>query len=245
MWMQNNPQLTPMQVADLDNTRIKQLEMLQAVDEAIGGSTTYGITGIMQHLRNLGIADNTIVIYFADNGWHWGEHRERAKNKPYEESIRSPTFVYYPKLAPLPRVETRFALNIDLCPTFAELALRPTDPVPPITFDGVSMVRLIDSTAPNWRTDFLTEGWPASHVWASVREAEWKYTELPVSPGDPMSTFEIELYDLVNDPLELDSLHNDPAQAMRMASMAARLRQLRPLWPDDSDAASEEPDDDE
>jgi hypothetical protein len=80
----------PTQIANRDDTRIKQLEMLQAVDEAIGGSTTYGITGIMQHLRNLGIDDNTVVIYFSDNGWHWGEHRYRAKNKPYEESIRAP-----------------------------------------------------------------------------------------------------------------------------------------------------------
>ena len=244
-WVQNTPLLDAAEVTDLDNTRIKQLEMLQAVDEAIGGSTTYGITGIMQHLRDLGIEDDTLVIYFADNGWHWGEHRYRAKNKPYEESIRAPMFVYYPKLAPLPRVDDRFALNIDFCPTFAELALRPTDPVPPITFDGVSLVRLFDSTAPTWRTDFLTEGWPASHVWASVREHEWKYTELPITPGDPFSDFEYELYDLVNDPLELNSLDDDPAQTMRMASMYARLRQLRPLWPDDSDAAAEEVDDDE
>lgn len=240
-WVQNTNPLTPAQIADLDDTRIKQLEMLQAVDEAIGGSTTYGITGIMQHLRNLGIADNTIVIYFSDNGWHWGEHRYRAKNKPYEESIRTPMFVYYPKLVPLPRVDDRFALNIDFCPTFAELAQRPTDPAPPITFDGVSLVRLIDGTAPSWRTDFLTEGWPNTHVWASVREAGWKYTELPVMPGDPLTTFEIELYDLVNDPLELNSLHDDPVQAGRIANMAARLRQLRPLWPLDSDPAAELP----
>jgi arylsulfatase A-like enzyme len=244
-WVQATPPLTAMEVANLDNTRIKQLEMLQAVDEAIGGSTTYGITGIMQHLRNLGVADNTIVVYFADNGWHWGEHRYRAKNKPYEESIRDSMFVYYPKLAPLPRVEDDFALNIDFCPTFAELALRPTDPVPPIAFDGVSLVRLFDATAPTWRTDFLTEGWPTSHVWASVRDHQWKYTELPVTPGDPFTTFEYELYDLDNDPLELASLHNDPMQAMRMANMAARLRQLRPLWPDDSDPAAEEDEDDE
>jgi arylsulfatase A-like enzyme len=244
-WVQNTAPLTPMQIANLDDTRIKQLEMLQAVDEAIGGSTTYGITGIMEHLRNLGIDDNTVVIYFSDNGWHWGEHRYRAKNKPYEEDIRAPMFVYYPKLVPLPRVESKFALNIDFCPTFAELALRPGDPTPPIAFEGVSLLRLIDGTAPTWRTDFLTEGWPASHVWGSVREAGWKYTELPVTPGDPMTTFELELYDLQNDPLELTSLHNDPTQAMRIANMAARLRQLRPLWPDDSDATVEEPDDDE
>ena len=142
-WVQNTPQLTPAEQADLDDIRIAQLEMLQAVDEAIGGSTTYGITGIMQHLRNLGIADNTIVVYFADNGWHWGEHRSQAKNKPYEESIRSPMFVRYPKLAPLPRVESRIALNIDLCPTFVELArARRRDPPPTIAFDGTSLVRL-------------------------------------------------------------------------------------------------------
>jgi hypothetical protein len=64
-------------------------------------------------------------------------------------------------------------------------------------------------------------------------------------PGEPMSDFEYELYDLQNDPLELNSLHNDLSLAMRRANMKARLHQLRPLWPDDSDAAAEEPDDDE
>jgi arylsulfatase A-like enzyme len=107
-------------------------------------------------------------------------------------------------------------------------------------------VRLIDGTAQGWRTDFLTEGWPTSHVWASVREAGWKYTELPLLPGDPISPFDVELYDLVNDPLELNSLHDDPTQAARILSMKARLRVLRgPQWPDDSDPAAEEPDDDE
>jgi hypothetical protein len=63
--------------------------------------------------------------------------------------------------------------------------------------------------------------------------------------GDSLTAFEYELYDLLNDPLELDSLHDDPTQALRMANMAARLRQLRPLWPDDSDATIEDPEDEE
>ncbi|MGH7785658.1 MAG: sulfatase family protein [Candidatus Binatia bacterium] len=241
-WVQNTNQLTPTEQATLDNKRIKQLEMLQAVDEAIGGSTTYGITGLMQHLRNLGVADDTLVVYFADNGWHWGEHRYEAKNKPYEESIRSPMFVRYPKLAPLPRVEGEMALNIDLCPTFAELALRPTDPAPGLVFDGVSLVRRLDGTAPTWRSDFLTEGWPANHVWASVREHDWKYTELPTDPGNPMTGFEFELYDLVSDPLELNNLATDPGQTLRIDAMAARLRVLRPLWPFDADPLFEDMD---
>jgi N-acetylglucosamine-6-sulfatase len=244
-WVQATPPLTPTEVADLDATRIAQLEMLQAVDEAIGGSTTYGITGIMEHLRNLGVADDTLVVYFSDNGWHWGEHRYQAKNKPYEESIRAPMFVRYPKLAPLPRVEDAFALNIDFCPTFTELTLRASDPQPTISFGGTSLVRLLDGTASSWRGDFMTEGWPGNHVWASVREAQWKYTELPVTPGDPTTTFEYELYDLVNDPLELDNLADDPVHAPRMAAMAARLREIRPSWPGDSDSTVEDPDDDE
>lgn len=241
-WVQNIAPLDATAQADLDAIRIAQLEMLQAVDEAIGGSTTYGITGLMQHLRDLGVADDTLVVYLSDNGWHWGEHRTQAKNKPYEESIRTAMFVRYPKLAPLPRVESRMALNIDLCPTFVELTHRPTDAAPTLAFDGASLVRLLDGTAPGWRSDFLTEGWPANHVWASVREADWKYTELPVTPGDPLTAFELELYDLASDPLELDNLAGDPLYAPRVAAMAARLRVLRPLWPFDADPLYEDPD---
>jgi arylsulfatase A-like enzyme len=194
----------------------------------------------MQHLRDLGIADDTLVVYFADNGWHWGEHRTQAKNKPYEESIRAPLFIRYPKLAPLPRSESQFALNIDFCPTFVELAQRSTDPAPTIGFDGVSLVRLLDGSAPSWRSDFLTEGWPANHVWATLREARWKYSELPLLPGDPSSTFEKELYDLETDPFELSNLAGDSAYTTMMADMAARIRVLRPAWPDDSDATEED-----
>jgi N-acetylglucosamine-6-sulfatase len=236
--------LAPQDSAELDQIRIDQLEMLQAIDEAIGGSTTYGITGIMEHIRSLGIAENTMVVFFADNGWYWGEHRLRAKNNPYEEAIRSPMFVYYPRLAPLPRVETQFALNIDLAPTFAELAGTGV----PIAHDGESLVRVLDGTAPTWRSDFLTEGWPSSHPWATVHEGQWKYTEIPLVPGDPLTTFEVELYDLVADPFELQNVATEPQHAPRIAAMSARLRELRPNWPVDSDPGGpdppEDPDDD-
>jgi arylsulfatase A-like enzyme len=226
--------------ADLDQVRVDQLEMLQAVDEAIGGSTTYGITGIMEHLRTLGIEDDTLVVFFTDNGWYWGEHRLRAKNNPYEEAIRSPMFVHYPMLAPLPRVESKFALNIDLAPTFAELAGIGV----PIAHDGESLLRVFDGTAPGWRSDFLTEGWPGTHPWATVRESQWKYTEIALDPGNPLSTFEIELYDLVVDPYELQNVATDPQHAARIATMAARLRQLRPNWPVDADAGGSDPPED-
>jgi N-acetylglucosamine-6-sulfatase len=240
-WVKNLPLIDSASGAILDQIRIDQLEMLQAVDEAIGGSVQYGITGIMQHLRDLGVADNTIVVYFSDNGWLWGEHRMDRKNKPYEEAIRSPMFVRYPKLAPLPRKDTRFALNIDLAPTFAELA----GAAVPILHDGTSLLHVIDGTQPGgtWRTDFLTEGWPGTHPWATVREAQWKYTETPLVPGFP--GFEVELYDLVNDPYELVNVAGEPQHALRIITMSMRLGQLRPNWPADSDPNGPDPDEDE
>jgi arylsulfatase A-like enzyme len=101
---------------------------------------------------------------------------------------------------------------------------------------------LLDGTAPSWRTDFLHEGWPTTHPWASVRDAQWKYIETPVTPGDPVTAFEIELYDLAHDPLELSSVAALPAHAERVSAMAARLRVLRPTWPADSDDQPEDPD---
>ena len=132
-------------------------------------------------------------------------------------------------------------LNIDLAPTFAELAGAPV----PIAQDGVSLVQRIDATAPSWRTDFLTEGWPNAAPWATVREGQWKYTEIPVIPGDPATTFETELYDLVSDPYELVNVASDPQHAARITAMAARLRQLRPNWPIDSDPNGPDPDEED
>jgi arylsulfatase A-like enzyme len=237
-WMQSLP---PQNSADLDQIRIDQLEMLQAVDEAIGGNPAFGITGIMEHLRSLGIADDTIVVYFSDNGWLWGEHRLRAKNQPYEESIRAPMMVRYPKLIPLPRVETRFALNIDLAPTFAELV----GAAIPLVQDGASLVRVFDGTQPagTWRTDLLAEAWPDSHPWALVREAQWKYTEIALDPGNPATPFDVELYDLFADPYEETNVAaENPA---RVTTMGVRLRQLRPNWPVDADPNGPDPAEDE
>jgi len=236
-WVQATPPLDAVAEAELDQIRIDQLEMLQAVDEAIAGAPELGIVGLLEHLEALGVADDTLVVFLSDNGWLWGEHRMRAKNKPYEEAIRTPMWVLYPPLAPQPRTETRFALNIDLAPTFAELAGVPV----PIAHDGESLLRVIDGTARGWRSDFLTEGWPGSHPWATLREERWKYTETPLVPGDPGTGFELELYDLASDPYELDNLAADPAHAERIAAMAARLRELRSNWPIDSDAGLPDP----
>ena len=93
------------------------------------------------------------------------------------------------------------------------------------------MVRLIDDSEPAWRTDFLYEQWldvdPEEEpeqppTLAAVRSERWKYVEYV--------TNETELYDLQNDPFELQNETNNPDFADVKTEMAARLRQLRPDW---------------
>ena len=198
----------------------------------------------MEHLRNLGVADNTIVVYFSDNGWLWGEHRLRAKNKPYEEAIRAPMFVRYPKLAPLPRTETRFALNIDLAPTFAELAGgRRAD-----RHDGESLLHVLDGTQrrPGAPTSSPRAG-PAAIPGppCARRRRQWKYTEIPVDSRRPEHDLRARALRPGGRPVRGDQRRQRPANAARIAAMAARLRQLRPNWPIDSDPNGPDPDEDD
>ena len=54
-----------------------------------------------------------MIVYASDNGYSWGSHRWEPKQCPYEECMRVPLAIRYAPLAPLPRVETGFGLNID------------------------------------------------------------------------------------------------------------------------------------
>jgi N-acetylglucosamine-6-sulfatase len=200
----------------------RQLECLQSVDEAVAA--------LLQALDAKGQLDNTIVIFASDNGYSWGSHRWEPKQCPYEECMRVPLAIRYKPLAPLPRVETGFGLNIDHGETWAELGGATPDP----GVEGLSMVRLLDGTTTSWRTDFLEEHWNGPiPTYAQVRGTPWKYTEY--------QTDESELYNETTDPFELTNVVTDPANAGTVATLAARLRVLRPGWPASPSGAFIEP----
>ena len=183
-----------------------------------------------------------IVVFFADNGWYWGEHRLRAKNNPYEEAIRSPMFVRYPKLAPLPRTETRFALNIDLAPTFAELA-------------GVGRADRARRREPacacsTARAPTLAHRLPGRGlagqppVGARARGAVEVHRDARRS-GQSRDPLRDRALRPGGRSLRAHNVAGDPANAARIAAMAARLRQLRPNWPVDSDPNGPDPAEDD
>jgi arylsulfatase A-like enzyme len=209
LWLQFMRRIAvPAGIAKTDALRIQQLESLLAVDEAVGA--------IEQRLERLGLADQTLVVFTSDNGLLWREHWWLSKFAAYEESIRVPLVLRYP--AGLPRVGRSdvLALNIDLAPTFVEVA----GAAPPPDFDGRSLLAALRGEP--WREDFLIEnsGGPIVRPNRALRTRHAKLIET-VEDGF------LELYDLDHDPHELQNLAGDPAWADVQASLVARMAELR------------------
>ncbi len=205
-WVQAIPEIASNREDRFDEFRLGQLESLGAVDDAVHR--------IVRTLRASGEIHDTLFVFTSDNGIQFGEHRLRGKEAPYEESIRVPMVVRYDAIRGRARDERRMVLNIDLAPTFADLAgVRLNDP------DGRSIVPLLKDRSPRWRSGFLIE-----HVggriptYCAVRTKRWKYVYYIDG--------ERELYDLKHDPYELEDLAEDPTAADTTSRLHRRLRVL-------------------
>ena len=181
---------------DRDSVVRDQLRTLTAVDEGVGR--------LLHALRRRGQLDNTIFIFTSDNGYLLGEHGQfDNKRFAYEESIRVPFIIRYPKLGSGKTIDA-LALNIDVAPTLVELAAaEPLDEA-----QGKSLVPLLRGERAQWRESFLAEYFlekvaPRAPSWQAVRTARWKYIRYTEFEGMD------ELYDLQIDPNETRNLIND------------------------------------
>ena len=90
------------------------MRVIRSVDRNVGR--------VIEYLREKNLLDNTMIVYTSDQGFYMGEHGWFDKRWMYEESFRTPMIVSYPKLFPKGTTNDDFVLNIDLAPTFLELA---------------------------------------------------------------------------------------------------------------------------
>lgn len=198
--------LTARQIARMEELYRRRLRSLQAVDDLV--------ETVVRTLARLGQLDRTYLVYTSDNGFHMGEHRLLpGKNLPYEEDIRVPLVVRGPGVRPGQRVEA-LVLNTDLAVTFAEIA----GITPPAFVDGRSLLPLLRGQTVPWRSSvFIQVRTPTGGGFDAVRTATWKYVS--------WRNGERELYDLRNDPYELDN-RVATAPGELVAGLAARLREL-------------------
>jgi N-acetylglucosamine-6-sulfatase len=201
-----------------ENAIRSQLRALAAVDEGVGQ--------LFKALEEANQLDNTVIIFSSDNGFFWGEHGFADKRWAYDESIRDPLLIRFPKMIKPGTVFEQFVLNIDLAPTLLELAGTPI----PKTIQGRSILPLLKDSKTSWRYSFLTEyyqekQYPRTPTWQAVRTDRCKYINYTDLEGMD------ELYDLKADPYEMKNLINEPDSKAALKNMQAELEKLRKETP--------------
>ena len=192
-----------------------------------------GAGEILAELGKTGQLEDTVFIYSSDNGYFQGQHGLNDKRAMYEDSIRIPHIVHYPRRIRPGTVFDQMVLNIDLAPTMLDLA---GVDIPP-AMQGRSWRPVLEGKERQGREAWLYEyNWEKSYPFDptqyGVRTARYKYIRYPdvgnTDPDYPMKG-ELpydELYDLEKDPLEMRNIAKDPAAAAVLRDMQALLKRL-------------------
>jgi N-acetylglucosamine-6-sulfatase len=235
-WVRDNAPLGQKQIAPMENLYRNRLRSMLAVDEAIGR--------LVDTLRESGELDTTYLFFTSDNGWHAGEHRLTAgKWTTYEEDVRVPLIVRGPGV-PEGRTLDHLILNNDLAPTFAQLG----EAQAPAFVDGRSLKPLLSDYPPplkDWRSAFLVEaatelggtlvpllsGDQLPENWRQAPREDWGRPGLEAVRAEDhlyaeYGNGERELYDLEDDPHELDNRYR-AADSELLRRLRGRLAALR------------------
>ena len=216
-WIRQKDLLTPDEIAGIDELYRNRLRSMLAVDDLIGR--------LINSLRYSHKLSNTYIVFTSDNGFSKGEHRREhqrddGKWSAYEENMRVPLIVRGPDVPE--GVERRhMVLNNDFAPTFAKLG---GVSAPPFV-DGRSFVPLLHPDPPppsDWRSAFLDEAVAYDGIdrpaFKAIRTSDHLWVEY--------ASGERELYDVAEDPYELQSLHETASDDLKQ-SLSSRLARLR------------------
>ena len=189
-----------------------------------------GVGQILSHLEKTGELKDTVIVYSSDNGYFLGEHGLQDKRAMYEDSIRVPFLVHYPRLVRPGSVCDQMILNIDLAPTILDFA----GVGRPAYMHGRSWKPILEGRERAGRSAWLYEyfwekSYPFDPTQYGVRTSRYKYIRYP-EVGNTASEYPMrgelpceELYDLQNDPLEMRNLAKDPAASGLLTKMKELL----------------------
>ena len=166
----------------------------------------HNIGRLLQELEDLGLLDNTIVVYTADHGEMMGEHRSWTKGLTgYDATIRVPMIIRYPKVYTGGMRIDKMACSIDLLPTLLDLAGHEI----PGNMQGKSL-RPSNIESDSWREFAFSEiGQSSENCVLTARSKTHKYI-LFRRGGE---TVYEQFFDLREDPWEIQNRLSDPAYA--------------------------------
>ncbi len=194
------------------------LKCIKSVDDNIGR--------VLDYLEKNGLLENTMIVYTSDQGFYMGEHGWFDKRFMYEESFRTPLLVRMPDNATKYSKRGdigKMVQNIDYAPTILELAGVKV----PEEMDGMSMLPLLEEgKEPKWRKSLYYQyfEYPAEHAVRrhyGVRTERYKLIRFY---GHDIENW--ELYDLLEDPSEMNNLYDNPAYNKVKKSLHKELDRL-------------------
>jgi choline-sulfatase len=186
------------------------LRMVSGIDNAIGR--------FLQALEEAGLAENTIIVYSADNGYHMGNRGFAGKWSHYEEALRVPLIIADPRVRKSQRgqVTDAIALNLDLPATFLDWAGAKI----PARYQGYSLKPVVENGKPaDWRVEAFHEHFAVRNripAFEGLRNENFKYVRY-----FDQDNYEF-LHDLKNDPDELTNLAGNAKYAKTLAEMRER-----------------------
>jgi arylsulfatase A-like enzyme len=185
-----------------NSVHLDYLRHIKGIDENLGR--------VMDALDELKIAEDTVVVYTSDNGYFLGERGLGDKRALYEEGLRIPFVVRYPRLFPKGKLIDEMIINQDLAPTFLDLAGLPAHS----GMHGTSFKPLASGNKPpQWRKSFLSIYRKELGDTPTCHAIRTESAKLIIYPKRPDWT---EVYDLVKDPYELNSLPADGSLGMEL-----------------------------
>ena len=209
------------------------LRCVASIDDNVGR--------LLDYLNADGVADDTMVIYTSDQGFFLGDHGWYDKRFMYEESLRMPFIVRYPRAIGAGSSTHAMALNIDFAETWLDYAGAPI----PEDMQGRSLRPIFEGETPDdWRESMYYRYWmhlSHHHVPAhyGIRTHRYKliyyYGEALGTSGSVNQSTEPEweLFDLEKDPNEMCSVYGDPAYADVVKELTAELYRLKEEAMDD------------
>ncbi len=199
-------------------TNLGMFRGITAVDDNIGK--------LLRLLDELRLADDTLVVFCSDNGYYLGEHGLGDKRSAYEESLRIPLLVRYPRLQAKGKLVDQMVLNIDLAPTLLDFA----GVAVPRQMHGRSCRPLLEGRA--------ADDWRRSFFYCYFREAQYDIPPVTAVRTDAAKLIKYpghdewtELFDLKNDPYETRNLAHDPASAALRRNWKPSTRSKPPRSP--------------
>ncbi len=181
----------------------------------------FEIGRIIDALESSGQLENTVIVMTGDNGLGVGCHGLMGKQNLYDHSIRIPLIMAGPGI-PKNQVRDNFVYLLDIYPTLCELSGTEI----PASVEGISFKQMFDDK------DFVTREKLYLAYCEAIRGVKTKDYKLLEYRNIANQT---QLFDLKNDPNELENLYGKPEYAQIVSEMRAELENLRLKWEDNAE----------